>query len=179
MTNFEMTKTHTHENFTKVVRLGTKAKRNGRAYSVYCEINYKDGNLSIAGVEGPLPNGNAIGCCGQLHRELKDFNAFANGWNQGKVNRFVSVWRKWHLNDMIAGSPAQMEYLESRRATNALEHAVICEELEANDLQPDMHYFHDGKPYRYGTAWLKKEVPDDVIDFLKALPITDQHPAWI
>ena len=33
--------------------------------------------------------------------------------------------------------------------------------------------------YRYGTAWLKEEVPQDVIDWLFALPDTKVQPAWV
>ena len=33
--------------------------------------------------------------------------------------------------------------------------------------------------YKYGTAWLKKEVPEEVIQWLKALPDADKVPAWV
>lgn len=33
--------------------------------------------------------------------------------------------------------------------------------------------------YKYGTAWLKEEVPADVIAFLESLPETDKQPAWV
>lgn len=41
-----------------------------------------------------------------------------------------------------------------------------------------------GKPcevcgYKYGTAWLREEVPADVLEFLQSLPETDQTPAWV
>lgn len=32
--------------------------------------------------------------------------------------------------------------------------------------------------YKYGTAWKKEEVPQDVIDWLFALPDTEVQPAW-
>ena len=32
--------------------------------------------------------------------------------------------------------------------------------------------------YKYGTSWLKVELPQDVIDFINALPETDIQPAW-
>lgn len=52
-------------------------------------------------------------------------------------------------------------------------------------LKPDEH--PDGilrKPcpvcgYKYGTSWLKEEVPSDVIDWLFALPDTTVRPAWV
>ena len=33
--------------------------------------------------------------------------------------------------------------------------------------------------YKYGTSWLKEEVPKDVIDWLFSLPISKIVPAWI
>lgn len=33
--------------------------------------------------------------------------------------------------------------------------------------------------YKYGTAWLREDVPADVLSFLQSLPDTDQQPAWV
>lgn len=33
--------------------------------------------------------------------------------------------------------------------------------------------------YKYGTAWLKETVPDDVLAFLSSLPDTDKTPYWV
>jgi hypothetical protein len=33
--------------------------------------------------------------------------------------------------------------------------------------------------YKYGTTWLKKELPAEVVDFLAALPETKKTPAWV
>jgi len=33
--------------------------------------------------------------------------------------------------------------------------------------------------YKYGSAWLKEPLPDDVIQFLESLPETDKKPAWV
>jgi len=33
--------------------------------------------------------------------------------------------------------------------------------------------------YKYGTAWLSEDVPEDTIDFLFSLPDTDKQPAWV
>lgn len=52
-------------------------------------------------------------------------------------------------------------------------------------LRPDEH--PDGilcKPcpvcgYKYGTSWLKEDVPEDVLQFLYNLPDTTREPAWV
>lgn len=41
-----------------------------------------------------------------------------------------------------------------------------------------------GKPcpvcgYKYGTSWLKEDVPQEIIDWLFALPTTKTQPAWV
>lgn len=41
-----------------------------------------------------------------------------------------------------------------------------------------------GKPcevcgYKYGTSWLHEEVPADVLEWLRSLPVTDRTPAWV
>lgn len=33
--------------------------------------------------------------------------------------------------------------------------------------------------YKYGSSWCKEEIPQDVIDFLSALPETTVTPAWV
>lgn len=33
--------------------------------------------------------------------------------------------------------------------------------------------------YKYGSAWLTREVPQDVISFLESLPESDKVPAWV
>lgn len=33
--------------------------------------------------------------------------------------------------------------------------------------------------YKYGSKWLKREVPADVLEFLQGLPATDKTPAWV
>lgn len=33
--------------------------------------------------------------------------------------------------------------------------------------------------YKYGTSWLKEEVPQDVLEWLSSLPETKQRPAWV
>ena len=188
------------QHFTKVVRLGT-LKLKTRQVSVYCEIQYTDdGRLSISGVEGPRPNGDCYGACGQIDMHLRGHEgciAPAPGWDLERLQKFFGVWSRWHLNDMRAGSPAQEEFLRHHAdawaayRASALKEACgienapcvypesyyswACKVLAEAGLNPDPR--HDG--YRYGSAWLKEEVPEDVLSWLQALPDTNAVPAWI
>jgi hypothetical protein len=176
------------ENFTKVVRLGTAKTYDGHAFSIYCKIEYCNGRLSIFGVEGPTRGGNAIGGCGQIVTHLLEKDAFreitpAPGWTMEAVERFLKTWDRWHLNDMQAGSPAQMAHLRKlsdegdKHRSDYYGWATTV--LGAAGLNPDPNYLHNHKPYRYGHARLREDVPDDVLEFLRALPDTDIQPAWV
>ena len=126
-------------------------------YSLEWEI--KDGRFSMCGdIWCPHRKDSISG--GQNIEEIAQ--AFPGN---AKVQRMAAIWREWHLNDMQAGSPAQMAFLKANPVTDRLNHyASACEALRAAGLQPDPNYIHDGKPYKYGSAWLKKELPPEVIE---------------
>lgn len=177
--------TETSQDFTKVVRIGIKDMGGYVGASVFCKIEYKGGNLSITGVEGPNRHGGARGACGQINMHLKpiDFTSFAAGWDALKVAQFLQIWGKWHLNDMCAGTPEQTALLKAKLYTedrkypeNDYTHA--CEFLDAHGLLTDKHPV-TGEPYKYGHAWLKVEVPAGVLAWLRSLPDTDKTPAWV
>jgi hypothetical protein len=170
------------QNFSKVVRIGTARTYNNRVYSIFCKIEFKDGRLSISGVEGPTRDGNAIGGCGQIDNHLRDelhTITPAPGWDALKLRQFFNVWERWHLNDLRAGSPAQEKYLRENPipkedyAYPKSHYEVASKVLADAGLNPDA----DG--YRYGYAWKREEIPADVIDFLQSLPDTDKQPAWV
>lgn len=80
--------------------------------------------------------------------------------NNAKVQRMVAIWRRWHLNDMKAGTPAQEAIIEAHKdefpGYPASHYTWACELLKANDLYED-------NGYKYGSAWLKEKIPADVL----------------
>lgn len=83
--------------------------------------------------------------------------------NDEKAQRMVEIWKRWHLNDMKAGSAVQEQYLKDRPIDQA-EYAypksyyeVASEKLFEVGLNPDA----DG--YQYGHAWKFEQIPGDVI----------------
>lgn len=96
-----------------------------------------------------------------------------------KTARMVEIWKAYHLNDMKAGSPAQEAYLKEHKADweaykksddykqhgeRAPEYFSWAKrELEAAGLQPDPNHEHNGKPYSYGSTWLKEELPKEIV----------------
>ncbi len=168
--------------FTKVVRVG-----NAGHGDIYCKVEWKGGRLSITGVEGPMKNGDCLGGCGQIRDRVKSlaetFGTMEEGWDANLAMQFVAVWDRWHLNDLTTGSPAQSEFL--RRNPLKVKYPEshyeeACRVLAAVGLHPDASYPGKGKDgYRYGEAWLREEVPDEVLEFLAGLPETTKTPAWV
>ena len=64
-------------------------------------IDWDGKNLSITGSEGRDHGG-------QIIMSPWDLQQYAEGYNPEVVAQLRSIWERWHLNDMQAGSPAQM-----------------------------------------------------------------------
>jgi hypothetical protein len=81
------------------------------------DFDLKRTELSITGVIGALPNGNALGGCGQIcmefaHRNPADNDKryvnpiqpseinFAKGWNAEKWYELLDIWHKYHLKKL-------------------------------------------------------------------------------
>ena len=166
----------------KIMRIGTIDTGRGRRASVYIKSEYSDGKFSMSGVIGPLSSGNALGGCGQIcmefaHRNPADDDkrygklispseiVFATGWDAKTWLDLLDVWKQWHLNDMQAACEHQQE----RGWTY-------------EDHHDKKTFKGDACPvcgYEIGSAWLKKRVPQSVIDFVSSLPNTDKEPSWI
>ena len=182
-----------------VIRPGTMLTRpGGRWASIYCSIKLtEDGSLSISGVIGPLPSGNALGACGQIDMEFHHRNPdhnhkrydnpikprdirFRPGWTATKWLQFLEDWRLYHLNDMQPGCEHQTAENWGHKRIK-----LSAETKTSGWVHPEEH--PDGeltKPcptcgYEYGTAWNKSEVPADVLAWLFQLPPADQTPAWV
>lgn len=87
--------------------------------------------------------------------------------SNGKVQRMRAIWRAWHLNDMQAGSPAQTAWLKQHAGefdrAKGDRFTWATQALAAAGLNPDPDYLHNGKPYRYGSAWLEIALPPEVV----------------
>lgn len=164
------------EDFEKTCLIGKGNVGWKHPVDVFVTIRFKEGRLSISGVEGPMSNGDCRGSCGQINMHEWDIVSYGQGWNQGVVTRLRQVWSDWHLNDMQVGSPAQMEFLKEHKNEwdrSKEEHYNWAKRVLAEvGLQPDPNYIHKGEPYSYGSAWLRKEVPEDVLQWLKDLPVS-------
>jgi len=165
----------------------------GRPAEVFCKIKWDGVRLSITGVEGPLRNGNAIGGCGQLSDLTID--EYAQGWGADLLARFLAAWRAWHLNDMRPGCEHQRaqkwderpidpskptcsygKHFAGQRSDSWNMLAWVNREEHPDGL---LSYPCPVCGYKYGSSWLREEVPSDVLDFLRNLPPAGRTPAWV
>lgn len=144
-----------HVDFTKTVFPAIGDRR-----ALLYKIVHVGGRLSITGRHGQQSYG-------QLHEYLgyPEMRP-VRGWTKPMMRKFQEVARRWHLNDMRSGTPAQMEYLRSHPTSDYDE---TIRTLTEAGLNPDPETGH-----RYGHAWLREEVPAEVLDFLTQLPSTDR-----
>jgi hypothetical protein len=211
---------------------------------LFVEIDYREGRLSVVGVEGPMSNGDCRGSAGQtgIAADLEP-NA-EEGWDAGKVAKLRDIWEKWHLNDMRAACAhqrkdgwgeekvevvtyklthdgwelkraAEKEALAAAREGRLSNLSDTGRALLGNDILLNRYSAPDAdsplsglfevekretklagwvrqdehpqgvlsKPcpvcgYKYGSAWLKEEVPSSVLGFLRRLKDTGMHYNW-
>ena len=168
----------------KTILAGTVDTYERRAVNVFVTITYDTGRLSITGVVGPKSNGDAFGSCGQIADTLTD-STFRPAKNVDTV-RLSDVWDRWHLNDMRAGCEHQRadgwdtRPIDPAKPLRSYGKHFPGQRQESWNMltwvRADEH--PDGllsRPcptcgYKYGTAWLREDVPSDVLTFLANLP---------
>lgn len=72
--------------------------------------------------------------------------------NRDKLIRLIEIWKEYHLNDLTPGTLRQMEALKDKN----LDYTEAVEYLKELNL-----YIDSG--YSYGSAWLFKEIPNEII----------------
>ena len=70
-------------------------------------------------------------------------------------------WRKYHMNDMHAGDKEQEATVKEYLKDNPYDYDKVCEYLKSKGL-----LIHNG--YKYGSAWLKEEIPANDLQDIKA-----------
>ncbi|AXQ69599.1 hypothetical protein HOU03_gp169 [Caulobacter phage CcrSC] len=163
---------------------------NPKGFDVFVDVEWTGVRLSLSGVIGPKANGNAWDGAGQIVGSLKrkDFLEFAPSWHYGSaLDGLVQAWTRWHLNDLRAGTLRQEDHLRGYEAKRNIEQAKAAgahsldatrAELARVHMEPDTWERHNGRPYSYGSAWLREEVPTYVLDFLRNLPAPTKISPW-
>lgn len=96
--------------FTKIIHPCTVDTGNKYRKDAFCKItiNEKDEGpvLSITGVVGPTPRGNAYSA-GQCVDTIRGGTP-TKMWSREMLDKLCDIWERWHLNDMRAGCEHQV-----------------------------------------------------------------------
>lgn len=146
---------------SKVIKFNGKNRR----MVLGLEIKLNDeGRFSASGL---MKFGWEIGgqCLDDMKAELTRL-----GYKCEKLNAILPYWKRWHLNDLRAGSPRQEKVVRERMAKGLpTDYDTMCSVLKELGLYEDKEFIYNGKPYEYGVAWLTEELPVDVKKGIEAV----------
>ena len=83
-------------------------------------------------------------------REVTTHGTPSKDWPRKRILKLLSIWERWHLNDMQAGCEHQRTLGWTSYDEHPSEPCPTC-------------------GYKYGSAWLYESLPQDVIDFIQPL----------
>ena len=78
--------------------------------------------------------------------------------------RLHSLWERWHLNGMNAGTRIQRNFVNRYLwlTGDRYDYMEVCAALQDEGLLTD-------RKYHYGTAWLVEQLPQDIIQEVREL----------
>ena len=134
------------------------------SHTLTVDVRLKDGELSLMGMITDRKGREIAG--GQVLDELDNYDS-------PLAVEVKEVWQRWHLNDMRAGTPKQekaiKEFVASERTKNRyafVDYDEQCKHLESIGLLVDK--LDNGSDYKYGSGWLKEELPAEIVEKIKA-----------
>jgi|694.fasta_scaffold25991_5 hypothetical protein len=171
------------EYFQKKMTIGTVAG--------YCDQKPRDVTVNIRYECGKLAfDGSVAGiAAGQIVMGLRAYDIVpADGWTTEAIQWLFDMWERWHLNDMRAGTPRQEEVIRRYAVHGGNAYREAPHSYAKTHGYEDAYALHcawlviegllvDGG-YRYGTAWLREEVPQEIVDALQVLP-SPQYAALV
>lgn len=96
--------------------------------------------------------------CGQITTTAEQFSEHCS--KAAQIREIVSVWQRWHLNDLRAGTREQMAAI-AHIQKNHFWYEDACEHLKEIGLYED-------RGYKFGHAWLYEPMPENVIAQIKS-----------
>ena len=91
-------------------------------------------------------------CCGQILDELNEYFG-----NHHTFKEIYKLWKKYHLNDMNAGTIEQEKAIkEHEYLFGEMDYTAECEYLKSINM---FEVPLNGEVYKYGYGWLYREIP--------------------
>lgn len=186
--------------FERVYYIARFIDHTGTARPVFARaVIDRDGELHITGVEGPKRNGDCWGSCGQIDMGWRDrpqdWTTKGADFTDAQLTEFMAIWDRWHLNHMRAGCEHQRAEgwgdrpIDPSKPTRSYGKHFEGQKSDSWNLlgwvRPDEHPEGLlGVPcptcgYKYGTSWLREELPAEVIAKLASFPASSLEPAWV
>lgn len=147
---------------TKINFLGVNKSGQCRN-SVEAELSLSEDNCFSASAYLWNDNHNGVYMGGQCFDILKEIPEVTE---LPIFQEIYDLWNKYHLNDLRAGTKAQEEILKEAirngelKACGANSYDKSCAYLESKDMLYDKNYLVEKVPYKYGSGWLKEEIPE-------------------
>jgi hypothetical protein len=145
------------------------------AYTSSRRVNQPVIEMELRGVDTDKPE---LSICGELwnatHTDIVMGGQCLDEMKKFKELRFNTLfkklykwWKLYHLNDMHAGTVKQEQALDDAKKSGVKIYSYddSCKYLESIGLLED-----DG--YKYGSAWLYRQIPDD--DYKEILELLEQ-----
>jgi hypothetical protein len=125
--------------------------------------------------------------CGTVYNRLKT-DCYMGGQCLDEIARYIktplfkeiyTLWKKYHLNSMNAGTPEQTAAIEEwKKQGNKYDYTKVCEYLKSIGLY-EVNYtglsvgkVYNNEPYKYGHGWLVREIPENdlkrIVEILEA-----------
>ena len=99
--------------------------------------------------------------CGQC------LDSIAKRTKNKQFTELYRLWKLYHLNDMHAGTIEQEKAIEDWESKgNHYDYTSACDYLKSVGLY---EVEHNGKPYKYGHAWLYWDIPEYDLKVIQAL----------
>lgn len=124
------------------------------------EIKDKDG-FKVLSIRGYYFKGEKLL---ESQKNLLGFGQIADEVKNFIPATLYKVWKRWNLNDMRAGTARQEEILRKAKDSGI---ELNSHEDGRNVLAEKDAYIDNG--HKYGTRWLREELPQDVIDYIMTL----------
>lgn len=132
--------------------------RGGRHYHTIAKVEVELTNDNVFSASAHLEwSGKWFGLGGQCLDELNEIV------KDKKFKTIYEMWKKHHLNNMHPGTEAQEKALNEAGLTGwASTYEQCCEYLKSVGLYED-------NGYKFGTGWLKREIPQEDLETIKGL----------
>lgn len=142
----------------------------------YCGRGRKDCAVDVVVRLEESEKGEKLSICGDIWNRIHT-DVYCGGQCLDTIKKFLSdnelfmelyrFWKLYHLNDMHAGTPEQEAAIEEwKKQGNKFDYKKACEYLQAIGLyEVDLN----GKPYKYGHAWLYQPIPESDLARIKEL----------